>query len=228
MTDESQQLSALVPRSLDHIAAAAQVVQANVVTLRVAWGRRSVPYDVELDIRTPPPGPVRCMREALLDRETLKSYEPAEILLRLRQVWGEFCALAWLFHGVDPQQPINFGDLPQGQAIRCHTHSLAKLNEIQENIWRIRHEQRRRGDPEARKDPAFQKADEVALAFSLRIYGVDVLKCGNEALFCAACEHAGMLGALRWATDQRWAWEAPGIMELALPGETHDGPPGLP
>lgn len=228
MIDESEQLSALTPRSLDHIAAAAHVVQANVVALRVAWERRPAPHDIELDIRTPPPGPVRSMREALLDRETVKSYEPAEILLRLRQVWGEFCALAWLFPGVDPQAPINFGDLPPDQAIRCHTHTLTKLDEIQKNIWRIRHEQRRRGDREARRDPAFQKANEVALAFALRIGGVDVLKCSNEALFCAACEHVGMLAALRWASDQRWAWEAPGIMELALPAEGHVGRPDTP
>ena len=198
------------------------------VTLRVAWERRSAHHDIELDIRTPSPGPVRSMREALLDRETVKSYEPAEILLRLRQVWGEFCALSWLFPGVDPQNPINFSDLPPGQAIHCHTHTLTKLDEIQKNIWRIRHEQRRRGDSEARKDPAFQKAHEFALAFSLRIYGVDVLKCSNEALFCAACEHAGMLAALRWATDRRWGWEAPGIMELAMPAEGHDGLPESP
>lgn len=228
MMEESQRLSALSPRSLDHIAAAAHVVQANVVTLRVAWDRRPGSHDVELDIRTPPPGPVRAMREALLDRDIVKSYGPAEILLRLRQVWGEFCALTWLFPEVDPQNPIDFSDLPPGQAIRCHTHTLIKLDEIQKNVWRIRHEQMRRGDREARKDPAFQKADEAALAFSLPIYGIDVLKCSSETLFCAACEHAGMLAALRWATDQRWAWEAPGIMELALPIEAHDGLPGSP
>jgi hypothetical protein len=226
MTGDFQQLSALAPRSLDHIAAAAHVVQANVVTLKVAWDRQPARHDIELDIRTPAPGPVRSMREALLDRDVVKSYEPGEILLRLRQVWGEFCALVWLFPGVDPQKPINFRNLPPSQAIWCHTHTLAKLDEIQRNIWRIRHEQRRRGDPEAGRDPAFQKTHEAALAFSLRIYGVDVLKCSNEALFCAACEHAGMLAALRWATDQRWAWEAPGIMELALPGESHNGVSG--
>jgi len=107
-----QRLSVLIPRSLDHIAAATHAVQANVATLRVAWERRSAPRDIELDIRTPPPGPVRSMREILLHRDTVKSYEPAEILLRLRQVWGEFCALAWLFPGVDPQNPINFSKLP--------------------------------------------------------------------------------------------------------------------
>jgi len=201
---------------MDQVAAAAHAVQANVVTLKVAWCRQSGdPADTH-DIKTPPPGPVRRLREILLDRRTVKDYTPEEILLRLRQVWGEFCALCWLFPDVDPQHPINFAQLPPSQTMRCPTHALAKLDEVQKHLWRIRHEQRRRHDREARQDPGFQKEDEIALAHPIRIYGVNILACGDEPLFSAACEYAGMLAALRWACDHRWTWEGPGIMDVTV------------
>lgn len=206
----------LTPRTVVEIAAAAQATQANVVTLAVAWGRLIDKPEIDLEIRTPPPGPVRQMREILLDRRTVKSYAPGEVLLRLRQVWGEFCALCWVFPHVDPQVPIDFGNLPDGQGVLCPAHVIAKLQEVQLQFWRIRHEQRRRHDAGARKDARFQEEHEVALMHPIHVYGQDVSICSDEALFCAACEHAGMLAALRWGSDSRWAWEAPGIMDVAV------------
>lgn len=213
-------LDAVTPRSLDEIAAAAHVTQANVVALRVAWTRRFGTLSEQHDIQTPSPGPVRKMREILLDRHVLKSYEPNEILLRLRQIWGEFYALCWLFPFVDPQKPINFDNLPVNQSIRCPTEVLSKLDEIQKHLWRIRHEQQRRHDREARKNPRFQREDELALMYSIKIYGVDILSCDDESLFSAACEYAGMLAALRWVSDRRWTWEAPGIMDVTVRAES--------
>lgn len=156
------------------------------------------------------------MRKILLDRRVINSYELEEIHLRLRQVWGEFCALCWLFPFVDPQQPISFDDLPPGQTLRCPADLHAKLDEVQKHLWRIRHEQRRRHDRDAVRDPDFRRADEIAMHLAIRVFGQAVHTCRDDVLLCAACEHAGMLAALRWASDDRWAWEAPGIMDVVL------------
>ncbi len=217
-------LALLTPRTVAEMADAAHATQANVVTLAVAWERLIEKPEIKLEIRTPPPGPVRRMREILLDRQTVKSYSPGEILLRLRQVWGEFCALCWIFPHVDPQAPLDFGNLPPQQGVLCPAHVAAKIEDVQFEFWRIRHEQRRRHDPEARKDPRFRQEDEVALMHPVDIYGQTVSFCPDEALFCAACEHAGMLAALRWASDSRWGWEAPGIMDVAVRLDSLGGP----
>lgn len=209
-------LPALRPRGIEAIAAAAQAVQANVVALRVAWCKRTGQPPETHDIRTPPPGPVVRMREILIDREMLKSYSEEEILLRLRQVWGEFCSLCWLFPHVDPQAPITFEPLPAGQGLRCLRQVQEKIAEIQTGLWRLRHEQRARFDREAAKDPAFLRDKQHAATRPMQVFGQNIESCGDAELFCCACEYAGMLAALRWATDDRWAWEAPGIMELTV------------
>ncbi|RIK63443.1 MAG: hypothetical protein DCC65_16010 [Planctomycetota bacterium] len=50
----------------------------------------------------------------------------------------------------------------------------------------------------------------------MTVFGQNISVCAPAELFACACEYAGMLAALRWATDVRWAWEAPGIMDLTL------------
>lgn len=209
-------LPALRPRSIEDISAIAKAVQANVVALRVAWCKRTGQPPDAHDIQTPPPGTVSRMRDILIDRQTLKSYSEEEIMLRLRQVWGEFCALCWLFPHVEPQKPIPFDPLPDGQGLRCLGQVQEKLAEIQTGLWRLRHEQRRRFDPDARKDPEFQREIGLAASRPMQVFGQNISTCGDSEIFCCACEYAGMLAALRWATDDRWSWEAPGIMELTL------------
>lgn len=211
-----QCLSALSPRSMDDVAAAALAVQANVVTLRVALGRKVGHIEGLDEIRTPSPGAVTQMRHMLLDRETVKAYSPDETMMRLRQVWGEFCALCWLFPFVKPQSPMDFHTLPPAQTMRCCSDVLSKQEQVQRNLWRIRLEMRLRFDEAARRDPAMQREFETAAMTPLSVYGEDVRFCADDALFAAACEHAGMLAALRWASDDRWAWEAPGIMDVVL------------
>jgi len=216
-----QCLSALSPRSMEDIAAAALAAQANVVSLRVAYERKleaagasgSGPLD---DIRTPSPGPVTCGRDMLVDREVVKSYSADEALLRLRQIWGEFCALCWLFPFVDPQAPMDFRALSPAQSIRCCNDVSEKLNEVQRHLWRIRLEMKIRHDREARRDPSFQREYENALMHPVVIFGQDIRVCPDETLFHAACEYAGMLAALRWTSDDRWTWEGPGIMDVVL------------
>ena len=209
-------LSALCPRGIDEIAAAAQAVQANLAALRVAWCKRTGQDPASHDIQPPPPGPVRKMRDILIDRHIIKDYSPDEITLRLRQVWGEFTALCWLFPHVNPQTPVAFEPLAADQTIRCPMHVYEKLEEVQRGLWRLRHEQRLRHDANAAHDPDFRREHELALVHSLSVFGESISTCGNEELLCCACEYAGMLAALRWATDNRWQWEGPGIMDVAL------------
>lgn len=207
-------LSALCPRGLDDIAAAAHAVQANLIALRVAWCKRTEQSAAAHDIQTPPPGPVRKMREILIDRHVIKEYTVEEITLRLRQVWGEFTALCWLFPHVNPQTPVSFDPLSADQTIRCPMHVYEKLEDVQRGLWRLRHEQRWRHDPNAAQDADFRRDHELAMAYPIKVFGQPVSTCGNEELLCCACEYAGMLAALRWVTDHRWTWEGPGIMDV--------------
>ncbi len=209
-------MSALCPRGINEIAAAAQAVQANLVALRVAWCKQTGQPAGMHDIQTPPPGTVKKMREILIDRHVLKDYTLEEIALRLRQVWGEFTALCWLFPDMNPQTPISFEPLPADQTIRCPMHVYEKLEEVQRGLWRLRHEQRRRHDPKAFDDPDFRREHPLALSCPVSVFGQPIGTCGDEELLCCACEYAGMLAALRWVTDNRWGWESPGIMDIAL------------
>lgn len=213
-------ISALSPRSIDAIADAAHAVQANVAALRVAWCRHTGDATAAHEIRTPSPGPVRRMREILIPPRVLKEYTFGEISLRLRQVWGEFCALCWLFPHVDPQQPIVFDPLPPAESIRCCAEIQTKLAEVQRGLWRLRHEISIRQHPVPGAVPGLQTEHEIALAMPVSVYGQPVHEAPDEPLLACACEYAGMLAALRWTTDSRWTWEAPGIMDVVL---TSDG-----
>lgn len=211
---------ALSPRGIDEIAGAAHAVQANVAALRVAWCRHTGDAAASHEIRTPSPGPVRRMREILIEPRVLKEYTFDEISLRLRQVWGEFCALCWLFPHVDPQQPIVFDPLPPAESIRCCADIQTKLAEVQRGLWRLRHEIYVRQHSAPGAVPGLQAEHEIALAMPVSVYGQPVHEAPDEPLLACACEYAGMLAALRWVTDSRWTWEAPGIMDVAL---TSDG-----
>lgn len=216
MMELPQCLSSVSPRSMEDIAAAALASQANVVSLRVALERRGAVRGDLADIRTPAPGAVLRFREILIDREMVKSYSADEAFMRLRQVWGEYNALCWLFPFCDPQAPIDFHELSPAQTIRCCQDLHAKLDEVQRLLWRIRLEMRVRFDDSARGDPALQSEFEYAQMNPVRIFGHDIRMCDQSIVFAAACEHAGMLAALRWAGDDRWNWEAPGIMDVVL------------
>lgn len=218
--DTPHPLQAVSPRTLDEISAAARATQANLVALRVAWCKRTSMAQDAHDIRTPPPGPVRRSRDLLIPRENIAAYADEEVHLRLRQVWGEFCALCWLFPFVDPQNPPDFDALKPNQTLRCIGEAGGKLAEIQTGLWRMRHEQRLRFDAAATSDPEFQRVHAIALSRPVSVFGQHISVCGNFELLACACEYAGMLAALRWATDDRWSWEAPGIMDVALPASS--------
>lgn len=215
--EQPRVLTSLTPRGRDDVAAMAVAVQANLVTLKVAWSKRvNVPSERH-EIRTPPPGAVRRFREVLIDRNAINAYDDGELALRTRQVWGEFGALCWVFGHDDPHHPPDFAHLPPRHGMRCPAHMQAKLDEIQTGLWRFRFEQRFRLDPAAQQEPGFQRDYEHALATPMLVYGQNVRVCSNEDLLLCACEFAGMLAALRWAVDDRLTWEQPGIMRLELP-----------
>lgn len=218
MSSRPLTLAAITSRTIEEIASAARAVQANVVALKIAWCKRTGQDPATHDIQTPSPGAVLSFREILIDWRIIRDYSLEEIALRLRQAWGEFCVLCWVFPFVDPQKPIDFAHLPANQAIRCCGHIQEKLHEIQTVLWRLKHEQKVRFDANARKNPEFQRQHEIAMGKPVTVYGQTVATCPDEELLCCACEHAGMLAALRWVADDRWAWEAPGIMELTVSG----------
>lgn len=203
---------------MDDIAAAARAVQANVAALKTAWCKRTGQDAAKHDIRTPSPGAVQNHREILIDWRILRDYSDEEVALRLRQAWGEFCALCWLFPFVEPQSPIDFANLPPNQSLRCCHDVHEKLEKVQTGLWRMKHEQRVRFDADAKLDPSFQREHETAMTRPVMVYGQNISLCSDEDLLCCACEYAGMLAALRWAADNRWGWEAPGIMELSVAG----------
>lgn len=170
-----------------------------------------------LEISTPAPGPVREMREILLDRRRVKDFSIDELAVRLRQVWGEFSALCWLFHHGDPNAPPRWADLPPDGPMRCPGHLLGKIREVEAGLWRIRHERYIRRFPSSLADPDTRAAHEIALTRPLRLGGAEIGLCSDPDLLCYGCEYAGMLAGLRWSADERWSWEGPSIMEVALP-----------
>ncbi|MEE8170642.1 MAG: hypothetical protein V3T70_08850 [Phycisphaerae bacterium] len=207
-------LQPVTPRTLDDAAAMTVPVQANLVALKVESSRRVKRPSDQHAIGTPPPGAVMRFRDALIDRRAIRSYSDAELTLRTRQAWGEFSLLCWMFHVDDPHRPPNFAEHASGAPCRCLGVLLEKEAEIARQLWRLQHEQRLRFDAEARSDPGFQSDHESAQMASIRVNGVDVRLCSAEALLPAACETAGMLGAVRWLIDDRRAWGEPGIMAL--------------
>jgi len=219
-------LESLNPRSRDDIAAMAVAVQANLAALKVAWSKRVGIASEQHEIKTPPPGAVRRFREALIDRHVVAAYGDEELALRTRQVWGEFGVLCWVFGYSDPHHPPDFSNLAADRAMHCPVHMQSKLEDVQKGLWRLRWEQRFRFEPDARKEPGFQREYEDAMATPLTVYGQSVRVCGNQELLLCACEYAGMLAALRWAIDDRWGWEGAGIMELMLGNRQTEMPPG--
>jgi len=192
-------------------------VQANLVALKVEWSRRMKIASDQHAIHTPPPGAVTRFRETLLDRRVIHDYANDELLFKTRQVWGEFALMCWAFVCDNPHCPPDFADLPAGQPFRSLKELLRKEAEITNALWRLRHEQRLRQDPDLRREPAFQQEHEFAQSLPVRVYDMDVRLAALDDLVHAACEHAGMLAAVRWLIDDRRTWDEPGLMDLGKP-----------
>jgi len=211
-------LRPVTPRTREDAAAMAVAVQANLVALKVAWARRANAATEDHPIHVRAPGAVHRFRETLIDRHVVADYSDEELLLRTRQVWGEFSVMCWAFQCPDPQEPPEFSPPPPTLAMRSVKEMLKKEAAVVRTLWRLRHEQRLRLVPEAKKDPAFQRDHEIAQSTPARIYDTDIRLASTEDVIACACEHAGMLAAIRWLIDDRRVWDEPGIMDVATTG----------
>ena len=210
----TEKLIAIHGRSRDEIAAMAVAVQANLSQLCVASRKRRGPVPMVVDLDVSPPGAVKAFRDTLIPRETLRGYSDEALWLRMHEIWGQFCLFCWVFFEGNPRRPPTFTALANEQPMRCPGELAVKQLEIEKFLWRMHHEQRLRGDPDARKDPAFIEACAEADRIPAIVYGLNVRVCSDQDLILGSCEHAGMLAAIRWMADRRWTWAAPGIMEL--------------
>src|SRR5438552_1594855 len=124
-------------RKRDDAAAMAVAIQANLVALKVAWSRRANMAPDEHSIHVAAPGAVHRFRETLIDRHVVADYSDDEIVLRTRQVWGEFSLMCWAFQASDPQHPPEFAPLPATLAMRSIAEMLKKEALIVRTLWRL-------------------------------------------------------------------------------------------
>ena len=211
---EPQHLTALEARPPSDVATMAVAVQANLVQLKVACTKRADLAGSAHEIQVPPPGAVVGFRETLIAPAAIAQYDDTALLLRTHEVWGQFCLLCWYFYATDPQHPPDFKDLPVGQTVHCPTALMAKTQEIEKCLWRMRFEQRLRRDPDFKADPAFEEAYRAAQDIPAMALGESVQVCSEENLLLGTCQFAGMLASARWTGDRRWDWGRQGIMEL--------------
>lgn len=200
------------PRALDEVLEMAVVVQANLAQLKTAEVKRREASTDEVDV--PSPGPVTARRDALIDHRRIKGYTDAALHLRLHEIWGQFCVFCWALQVPDPKQPPSFRREAFDRDMQCGSALQLKKAEIEAMFWRLRFEQRVRSDAAFRASSECQTLTPVADRIPVQVFGVDPRSCEDDALLVAACEHAGMLAAIRWISDRRWTWAQDGIMEL--------------
>lgn len=197
-------------RSASNVRAMAIAVQANLVQLKVAGARRGGIDPADHPIVVASPGTVRRFRDTLIDRATIQAYSNTELPLRLHEVWGRYCLFRWLFSldGADPN--TNPAKIPEDASMRCDAVIEAKVAETQAVLWRIRHEQQRRASSDA---DLSDDAKDMAQQIPATLFGKSLEACGDEEVILGACQHAGMLGTLRWILDARLSWDDPGLMD---------------
>lgn len=200
----------------------AMAVQANLVTLVVAESKRQGKKPNQHEIKTAAPGAVKHFRETLIDPKAIAAYSDIELHLRLREIWGQFCLMGWLFSLNESDRPVTFAGLSGTAEMHCGTALEIKDAEIRGYLWKMLFEQRRRLDPACEKSPVFAKDAELASQIPAQGFGKPVEKLSGEQLLYLSCEYAGMLAAIRWIMNPKLAWGAPGIMEVGeSPFEVH-------
>jgi len=192
----------------------AVAIQANLVQVRTAEARKCGADATSSDVQVVSPGAVVRCREALIDRERLRCYSIEELQLRMREIWGQYCVMRWVFETNAEDELTDFARLPTASTLRCDSVLDVKIAEIQGLLWRLKFEQRRRHDTEYFQSSRF--ADDLSVAETIPATAFDqpASDAGDAALVFAACEYAGMLGALRWTRDRRRTWGEPGLMEV--------------
>jgi len=192
----------------------AVAVQANLVQLRVADAKRRGAEPGESGMAVVSPGVVRMFRETLIDRDCLKRYSVEELQLRMREVWGQYCLMRWVFGRNAEDELTDFAHLPANAELRCDSVLDIKLAEIEGLSWRLRFEQRRRHDAAYAASQQYEELAELAERIPATAFGTPASDATDEALLLASCEFAGMLATLRWIMDRRRVWGEPGIMEV--------------
>lgn len=191
----------------------AVAVQANLVQLKIAECKRLGTPTSQHAIDVQSPGAVRRFRETLVDLEFLKTAPATHIHLRLRESWGQFCFMRWAF-SAESKGSYDFS-VPCAQSeLRCPAVLESKHAELHALLWRIRFEQRMRGVPgDSDREPS-EEDRSLAKRIPAEAFGTPVAQCPDDELVLSACEHAGMLAALRWIMDSRREWGEAGIMDV--------------
>jgi hypothetical protein len=202
-------------RTAEEVRAMAVVVQANLVHLKTIDARRREIPSRDHEIRVPSPGAVLRHREHLLDRERVGAYSDPAVRLRLHEIWGQYCLMSWLFTTGGDVQLTDLSSAPANASMRCPPEIEIKAAEVHAMLWRLRFEQRRRSDPAYRDTSTFSRDQELSEQIPLRPFGKEADQCTEDELLLSACEHAGMLAALRWTMDRTREWNAPGLMDVA-------------
>ena len=195
----------------------AVAVQANLVQLVVAESKRRGRRPIDHDIKVVSPGHVKRFRETLIDPKTIAAYSDLELHLRLREIWGRFCLMRWLFSITESDTPVCFAGLPDDREMHCATALQIKCAEVRAFLWKMLFEQRRRTEPDYVRTPLFREDASVAERIPAAGFGKPIEQLTDEELLYASCEHAGLLAAIRWVLDKRLAWDAPGIMQADRP-----------
>jgi len=201
-------------RDADDVRAMAVAVQANLVQVRTAEARKCGADAVPAEVNVPSPGAVLKFRDALIDHRLLSEYSIEELHLRMREVWGQYCLMRWLFSANAAKEPTNFASLPKDAELRCDSVIDVKLAEIEGLFWRLKFEQRRRHDDEYVRSPQFPADLKLAETIPATAFDEPASDASDAALVFAACEYAGMLATLRWTRDRRRVWGEPGLMEV--------------
>lgn len=201
-------------RTADDVRSMAVAIQANLVQLRVADVRRRAGEPGDLGTVVVSPGAVHVYRETLLDRTQLKQYTALDLQLRVREVWGQYSLMRWVFNRNVEDEATDFSRLPSEAELRCDSVLDVKLAELEGLFWRLRFEQRRRHDTEYVASDRFEEDARLAETIPATAFSTPVPDATDEALLHASCEFAGMLATLRWIMDRRRTWGEPGIMEV--------------
>lgn len=195
----------------------AVAVQANLVQLVIAESKRRGRRTADHDIEVHSPGFVKHFRETLIDPKIVVGYSDFELHLRLREIWGRFWMMRWLFSLTETDLAVSFAQAPDEMEMHCETALEVKCAEVRAFLWKMRFEQRRRTDPDYSKSASFGKDARTADRIPAACFGKPIEELNDEEILCASCEHAGMLAVIRWTMDKRLDWSAAEIMHAERP-----------
>lgn len=204
----------VTPRDAAAWAEMGLVTQANLVALVVQQCRRAGVTRDAHEIRTPPPGVVRACRDRLIPVAELNEMTDQDLGARCRVAWGQLSAFCWLFGGRDPNRPPDFHAPPPSP--RCAGEIALRVEWVVRTLWRLRFEQHLRLTPNFRLRPDFHDLKLAAGRIEATVYDRPVHTAPLEWVIMCACETSGVLAALRWALDDRWAWDQAGISDVGL------------